>query len=93
MRDQGVITPAQYADGIKITIKDMLANASKDTLGCKTAGDSGFFCDYVTKVILNDPAFGKTKAERVNLLYRGGLDIHTTLDPRLQGLAVTEVRN
>jgi len=93
MRDQGVITPAQYADGIKITIKDMLANASKDTLGCRTAGDSGFFCDYVTKVIRNDPAFGKTVAERINLLYRGGLDISTTLDPRLQSLAVTEVRN
>jgi len=93
MRDQGIITPAQYADAIKITIKDMLANASKDTLGCKTAGDSGFFCDYVTKVIRNDPAFGKTEAERVNLLYRGGLDISTTLDPHLQGLAVTEVRN
>jgi membrane peptidoglycan carboxypeptidase len=90
MRDQGVITPAQYADDIKITIKDMLANASKDTLGCKAAGDSGFFCDYVTKVIRNDPAFGKTG---VNLLYRGGLDIYTTLDPHLQTLAVTEVRN
>src|SRR5450759_5150070 len=93
MRDQGVITPAQYADAMKITIKDMLANASKDTLGCRTAGDSGFFCDYVTKVIRNDPAFGKTVAERINLLYRGGLDISTTLDPRLQSLAVTEVRN
>src|SRR5450759_4440737 len=93
MRDQGVITPAQYADAIKITIKDMLANAAKDTLGCKAAGDSGFFCDYVTKVIRNDPAFGKTEADRVNLLYRGGLDISTTLDPRLQSLAVTEVRN
>ena len=22
---------------------------------------SGYFCDYVTKVIVNDPAFGKTK--------------------------------
>ena len=33
------------------------------------AGDvvagSGFFCDYVTKVIVNDPAFGATRDERI----------------------------
>ncbi len=30
---------------------------------------------------------GDTEQERANLLYRGGLEIHTTLDPRLQSLA------
>ena len=30
---------------------------------------------------------GATEQERANLLYRGGLVIHTTLDPRLQSLA------
>ena len=35
---------------------------------------------------------GETEQERANLLYRGGLRIHTTLDPILQALAV-EARN
>ena len=30
---------------------------------------------------------GDTEQDRANMLYRGGLAIHTTLDPRLQGLA------
>lgn len=30
---------------------------------------------------------GDTEQERANLLYRGGIEIHTTLDPRLQVLA------
>ena len=92
MRDQGVITPKQYAAAVKITMKQMLQHGTEDKPGCRAAGDSGFFCDYVTKVIRNDPAFGKTETDRINLLYRGGLSIYTTLDPRLQKIAITELR-
>ncbi len=53
---------------------------------------SGFFCDYVTKVIRDDPAFGETETERVDLLYRGGLTITTTLDPREQTIADESVK-
>jgi membrane peptidoglycan carboxypeptidase len=35
-------------------------------------------------VILKDPAFGKTTADRQALWYQGGLQIHTTLDPKAQ---------
>jgi penicillin-binding protein 1A len=35
---------------------------------------------------------GDTEQERANLLYRGGLSIHTTLDPRMQA-AAEEARN
>ncbi len=36
---------------------------------------------------MSDPVFGETKAEREALLYRGGLDIYTTLDPNMQAAA------
>jgi membrane peptidoglycan carboxypeptidase len=48
--------------------------------GCQAAGGSAFFCDYVIKEIIASPEFGETEADRRDLLYRGGLDIITTLD-------------
>jgi len=53
---------------------------------------AGYFCDYVTKIIINDPAFGETKPDRRRLLYRGGLTITTTLDRGLQAAADEEVK-
>ncbi|WNI23998.1 transglycosylase domain-containing protein [Streptomyces sp. ITFR-16] len=53
--------------------------------GCITAvNGSGFFCDYVRKIVTSDPAFGKTAKERAKLWAIGGLTIKTTLDPRSQ---------
>ncbi|MEW2348807.1 transglycosylase domain-containing protein [Streptomyces sp. NPDC006684] len=53
--------------------------------GCITASrGAGFFCDYVEHVFLSDPAFGKTKDDRLALWKRGGLTIQTTLDPQAQ---------
>jgi membrane peptidoglycan carboxypeptidase len=46
-----------------------------------------FFCDFVLKTILNDKVFGATRADRTNLLLRGGLTITTTLDPKAQRYA------
>jgi membrane peptidoglycan carboxypeptidase len=53
--------------------------------GCITAvKGAGFFCDYVRNVFLNDPVFGKTRADRAKIWNQGGLTIRTTLDPRAQ---------
>ncbi|WP_433178509.1 penicillin-binding protein [Actinoallomurus sp. CA-150999] len=46
-----------------------------------------FFCEYVKTEILGNPAFGKTSADRVKLLYRGGLTIRTTIDMKAQRAA------
>ncbi|NJC23441.1 membrane peptidoglycan carboxypeptidase [Arthrobacter pigmenti] len=59
--------------------------------GCVGAEQAPYFCDYVTHLILNDPAFGETRDDRENLLYRGGLTIKTTLDPRMQNAAQTAI--
>ncbi|MGC5535489.1 transglycosylase domain-containing protein [Streptomyces sp. SR-10] len=61
---------------------------SRPKNGCITAvSGSGFFCDYVRKTILTDPAFGKTDEDRAKLWNLGGLTIRTTLDPRAQKAA------
>jgi len=61
---------------------------SRPKNGCITAtNEAGFFCDYVRKVFLTDPAFGKTKEDRQKRWDRGGLTIRTTLSPKAQKAA------
>ncbi|MDQ2624317.1 MAG: penicillin-binding transpeptidase domain-containing protein, partial [Actinomycetota bacterium] len=91
MHQEGYITKAEFEKGKATPLVDTL-DIQKTRLGCTSAGKSAFFCDYVTKIIANDPVFGETKDERTTLLYRGGLEIHTTLDSKLQNLADKEVR-
>lgn len=95
MKKESFISEEEYQAGIATPLPDTLL-VSEPRNGCMAAGDvvagSGFFCDYVTRVIENDPAFGETADERRELLLRGGLTIRTTLDPRQQTIADTEVK-
>lgn len=75
---------AAYATQITPTINE-------PNIGCQSAGGAAYFCDYVTKVIQNNPAFGATEDERMALLQRGGLEIYTTLDLELQVTAENSI--
>ncbi|WP_406297432.1 penicillin-binding protein [Embleya sp. NBC_00888] len=60
--------------------------------GCITADQidgAAFFCDYVERVVKNDPAFGANKGDRDRLWREGGLRITTTLDRKAQKAAYT----
>ncbi|KQO02137.1 hypothetical protein ASF21_16055 [Arthrobacter sp. Leaf234] len=59
--------------------------------GCAGAAQAPYFCDYVSHLILNDPAYGETREDRKEVLYRSGLTIKTTLDSRVQSAAQTAV--
>jgi membrane peptidoglycan carboxypeptidase len=59
--------------------------------GCAGAEMAPYFCDYVSHLILNNPAYGAEVAERERKLFRGGLTIKTTLDSRLQLAAQAQV--
>ncbi|HEX2896345.1 MAG TPA: transglycosylase domain-containing protein [Marmoricola sp.] len=56
------------------------------TNGC-VGSPAAFFCDYVRRYLLADPALGKTVQDRQTLLNSGGLTIKTTLDLRFQQAA------
>ncbi|GAA2382989.1 transglycosylase domain-containing protein [Streptomyces glaucosporus] len=61
---------------------------SRPRSGCITATDkAGFFCDYVRRILLTDPVFGKTEEERRERWKQGGLTIRTTLSPKAQKAA------
>lgn len=82
--DDGKITRAQYVEAAVWPITPAI-NPPKT--GCANAGGAAYFCKYVKDVILQDEAFGATPTERQDLLNRGGLNVYTTLDPRIQAEA------
>ena len=49
------------------------------------------FVEEVKQWIINDPRFGDNRTERINLLFGGGLRIHTTIDLELQAQAEAAV--
>ncbi|MFC1410811.1 transglycosylase domain-containing protein [Streptacidiphilus sp. N1-12] len=82
MATYGAITQAQ-ATAAKATPLGL--KVSKPNEGCITAGNGQqFFCDYVQHIFLNNPAFGATAQARKALWDKGGLQIHTTIDPKAQ---------
>ncbi|WP_214466331.1 transglycosylase domain-containing protein [Microbacterium flavescens] len=84
MFDDGKITREQYVEAAAWPITPAI-NPAKT--GCRSAGGAAYFCQYVKYVILNDPAFGETPEERQETLSRGGLNVYTTLDSRIQKAA------
>lgn len=87
MLELGYITDAEYKQNVAISVTESL-KPSPVKQGCAEAGISAYFCDYVIKSLINDPALlGNEKEERISRLYRGGLVIRTTLDPGKQQAA------
>ncbi|MFF2345608.1 transglycosylase domain-containing protein [Pseudarthrobacter sp. NPDC058119] len=82
------ITQAQYDAAVATPIELKITPQQQ---GCANAAMAPYFCDYISHLILNNPAYGATEAERERRLYRGGLTIVTTLDSRLQAAAQAQV--
>ncbi len=78
------LTKAQYEEALKTKITPKITPSVR---GCQTAGGSAYFCDYVQKIALNDPAFGKDADTRTSNFYRGGYKIYTSLDLDMQATA------
>lgn len=92
MLQQGYISQKEH-DEAKATPIENTLNIQTVNAGCSAAGDAAYFCDYVTKKILNSSEFGKDAATRRKLLYEGGLDIYTTMDAAANTAAMNAARN
>ncbi len=73
------ITRAQYRKAVRTPIK---LKPTRGKASCPASVDP-YFCDYVTRWLLDQESLGATPEERRNLIYRGGLKIQTAYDPRL----------
>src|SRR4051794_4336686 len=80
MRDLGFITPVDANKAVHTPL-GLRPTAAKNA--CQDSS-APFFCDYVEKRFLADTALGRTQEDRFKLLLRGGLDIRTTLDTKVQ---------
>lgn len=88
MLEQHMIQQGEYAAAVATPIKLTITPAKQ---GCAGAEMAVYFCDYISHLILNNPAYGASVTDREQLLYRGGLTITTTLDSRLQAAAQQQV--
>lgn len=76
------ITQAQFDSAVATPVQP---NITQPSTGCQTAANgAGFFCDYVKKIIEQDPTFGSTPEQRAHNLNTGGYKIYTTLNMGLQ---------
>jgi len=84
------ITQAQYDEAIATPVTP---NIVQPSTGCQTANSiaAGFFCDYVTHIVKNDPAFGADEETRWTNFKTGGYQIYTTLDVDMQFAAMNAV--
>ena len=80
------ISQADYDAAVAAPVEPVVTEPST---GCQTALANAFFCDYVTKILQNDPTFGADAAARMLNFRRGGYDVYTTLDIDVQNAAVT----
>ena len=84
MRNEGYITAQQASDAKNTPIE---THITETKAGCEANQTTAFFCDYAVWTIRNSSEFGPTPEDRETLLKRGGLDIYTTLDLKLQTAA------
>ncbi len=84
------ITQAQYDEAIATPVTP---NIVQPSTGCQTANSiaAGFFCDYVTHIVKNDPAFGADEDTRWTNFKTGGYQIYTTLDVDMQFAAMNSM--
>ncbi|MEV0807568.1 transglycosylase domain-containing protein [Micromonospora sp. NPDC050200] len=91
MVDTGAITEAEAA---RARAEKLTLHPTAQPNGCVATqtDDAGFFCDYLRRWWLEQPAFGATAEEREQALRRGGYQVVTSLDPDVQATAVSQAR-
>ena len=52
-----------------------------------------YFVEEVKQRLLDDPRLGETAQERYNAVFKGGLQIFTTMDPRMQAIGEEKVES
>ncbi|MFF0657955.1 transglycosylase domain-containing protein [Micromonospora tulbaghiae] len=88
MAETGAIT-VQQAAAAKAEALTLRPTAQPNGCTATAQGhdDWGFFCDYLRRWWLTQPAFGSTPEEREQALRRGGYRVVTTLDAKIQETA------
>ncbi len=89
MLELKVISTNQANVGLRTPVID-LNKVKPITRGCANSRFP-FYCEYVVAQLKNNPAFGKTAADRATYLQTAGLTIRTSLDPKIQAAAQNSI--
>lgn len=93
MHELNIITEQEWTQARQQALASTLK--VKETQPSCAASSQPYFCDYVVAWLKRDPSLdsvlGTTEQERTKAIYRGGLTIQTTLDPRIQQIAQEEI--
>ncbi len=84
MADEGVITAEEWMFLAATKIPEKINEVNLQA--------QGYFVEEVKQALFDDLRLGATREERQNRVFRGGLRIYTTLDPKAQEMA-TSSRN
>ncbi len=82
MLELKIITPAQANAAIRTPVIDP-KKVSEVPLGCANS-PYPFYCEYVVAKLLENPALGKTRTDREQLIKTGGITVTTSLDSKMQ---------
>jgi membrane peptidoglycan carboxypeptidase len=86
------LSPEQAEEAKQTPIQLRLTDPPNDCIAVNPEHrDWGFFCDLLKSWWRRQPAFGDNPQAREENLRRGGYKIVTSLDPRLQEIAMSEV--
>lgn len=90
MHDQNKITDEEY----EVAKADTIRNYLNPGTSAITETTTSYFADYVKSVVLDDlVAAGYDSETASDLLYRGGLRIHSTMDVEIQNIMDAEYEN
>lgn len=93
MYEQGFIEKAEQEEALADNVYERIQNV--DLMTRDTSSPYSYFTDELVKQVMNALVnqLGYTETQAHNLLYGGGLSIHTTQDPEIQSIVDEEVNN
>lgn len=93
MFEQGYIDKAAQEEALADDVYDRIQNV--DLLTRETSSPYSYFTDELVEQVMGAliTQLGYTETQAHNLLYGGGLSIHTTQDPDIQAIVDEEVNN
>ncbi len=93
MLNQELITQSEYEDAIREDVYSHIKNVN--TTVTESAKVNSYFTDAVVQEVLEDlkELKGYSDTQAYNMLYGGGLQIYTTMDPAIQAIMDEELAN
>lgn len=93
MCDQGYISKRRMNEALADDVYSRIQNV--DLVNKETSSHYSYFTDELIEQVMDalKERLGYTDTQAHNLLYSGGLEIHTTQDPALQAIVDEEVNN